>query len=211
MHQAHDVHMLDKNKMYTWVMSHVQLSHGSHSESLLRNVSHDSFVRVTWLNHMMPLSKYEPWLICRCAMTRGYIYFQEISVVRKMSTYINMSPSICVPWRIHTCDMTHREVYMQVSCYAQGLHTSICLFQRMYYSASTHVTWLMYMCIHRSVMCAVVTHVKISLSLYLPWHIYMCDVTHAYVYLQISGYVCSCYTVAETHRVSCFLAKEPYN
>jgi len=193
-------------------------------------MSHVTRTTESWLTFWKPPSKREPWLICTCDMTQSH----DGCLLQNMSH----DSSVGVPWLAVTYIFRKHQWYVKclhiLICLLQYVchdvftrvtwliwkyvcrflpmcrgYTYRCLFQLMHYSASTRVTWLMYMCIYRSVMCAVVPHVTISLSLYLPWGISMCDVTHAYVYPQISGYVCClcclCVVTRWRRRVGCLI------
>ena len=69
-------------------------------------VWHDSFICVTWLNHV-------------CHMTHSYVWRGSFACVTWLNhicdmthSYVHHDPLICATWLIHMCHMTHAHVWL---------------------------------------------------------------------------------------------------
>jgi len=156
-------------------------------------VWHDSFICVTWLNHMCDIHMCDTthsyvwhdsficaWLIHMCDMTRS----------RVRHSYVWHDSFICVTWLIHMCDMTHSHVWHDSLIWHEHTSPHWADHQLCDTTPFIGVTWLNLMCDMTQTGTTIIEYTTNCVT----WRIHMCtwltrecdihtcEMTHSYMW-----------------------------
>ena len=142
---------------------------------------HDSFIRVTWLNHTCNMTpscvclSYHSISTCAGDMTNSCVWYF-------FAVFCRVLQCVAATWRVHMCDMTHLCVWHDSVIWVKWrIHVGD--MTHSYVCRDSYVWPDSFICVIGRIHKCDVTHLYVSRDsfIHVPWLIHMYDVTHLHV------------------------------